>query len=247
MKKLFILMLMTAMLLNVAGCGKAEPEAGDAVIIPVAEDVAQDGEAEDMSDYFLPDIMLPSSDAAELPLAQPDPDNELGMDMSINVNTIDEWLGLEDVAYRDVRMLMDTEPGGIVRGFEVVPYPYLAGESGQEGERLFDLELDQNGNIASVKANYAESEAVINDLFPPDAPIFIMCGDGEYARLTRALLIKLGYDETMLYNLGGYDEYIEGSGENPVEISVNLDGVEYNAFHRISYHYIDFSQLHPVN
>lgn len=59
----------------------------------------------------------------------------LGIDKNINEETLDEYLGREDVVYRDMRMLKD--PGnyeaiggdsyisGFVKGFEVVPYPLL--------------------------------------------------------------------------------------------------------------------------
>ena len=60
---------------------------------------------------------------------------QFGIDKNINEATIDNFLGREDVVYRDMRMLKD--PGnyeaidgdsylsGFVKGFEVVPYPYL--------------------------------------------------------------------------------------------------------------------------
>ena len=52
----------------------------------------------------------------------------------------------------------------------------------------------------------------------------------------------------MIYNVGGYWQYAaEGPGANSIEIKTVVDGVEYNAFHKLHYHYIDFSQLHPVD
>ena len=59
----------------------------------------------------------------------------LGIDKNINEETIDKYLNREDAVYRDMRMLKD--PGnyeaiggdsylsGFVKGFEVIPYPYL--------------------------------------------------------------------------------------------------------------------------
>lgn len=271
MKKLFAIILAIVMILSLTACAGEDVPTIDAAEQPVADDsVVEIPVIDEMSDFpmdTMPEIMIPNADVVELPPAQPDPNNQFGMDMNINVNTIDGWLGLEDVAYRDVRMLID--PGcyeaicgdsvlsGIVEGFEVVPYPYIASLTGlppevaetqYDGEKLFDLEFDESGAITSVKANYAESEAIINDLFPKDKPIFLMCGGGGYASFTKNLLIQLGYDETMIYNVGGYWEYAaEGPGENSIEIKTTVDGVEYNAFHRLNYHYIDFSQLHPVD
>ena len=60
---------------------------------------------------------------------------KLGIDKNINEETIDKYLDRDDSVYRDMRMLKD--PGnyesiggdsylsGFVKGFEVVPYPYL--------------------------------------------------------------------------------------------------------------------------
>ena len=56
------------------------------------------------------------------------------IDKNINEKTIDNYLGRQDVAYRDVRMLEDSATWenkggernltGFVEGFEVVPYAY---------------------------------------------------------------------------------------------------------------------------
>ena len=161
MKKLFAILLAAAMILSLAGCAKEEVPTIDAVEVPVADEPAAAPETDAVPEVpveDVPEIMIPSADAVELPPAQPDPNNQFGVDVNINVSTIDEWLGLEDVAYRDVRMLID--PGcyeaicgdsvlsGIVDGFEVVPYPYLASlfglppevaETQYDGDKLFDL------------------------------------------------------------------------------------------------------------
>ena len=59
----------------------------------------------------------------------------LGIDKNINEQTIDKYLGRSDSVYRDMRMLSD--PGnyeaiggdsmlsGTIKGFEIIPYPYL--------------------------------------------------------------------------------------------------------------------------
>ena len=80
---------------------------------------------------------------------------QFGIDKNINEETIDNYLGRSDSVYRDMRMLKD--PGdyeaiggdsylsGFVKGFEVVPYPYLVNVTGlpeevgdtYDGESLF--------------------------------------------------------------------------------------------------------------
>lgn len=197
-----------------------------------------------------------------IPAAEVDETSMFGVDKNINIETIDQWLGRDDVAYIDVRMLVD--PGdygaiggdpvlsGTVEGFEVVPYPYLANLTGlppevaatqYNGPTLFTLTWDDNGNIASVTPNFEESEMIIKDLFPEDKHIFLMCGGGGYAGFTRALLIELGYDPSKVYNIGGFWGY---DGDNKVHVKVSYgenNMYDYNAFHRLRYHLIDFNQL----
>ena len=99
---------------------------------------------------------------------------ELGIDKNINEGTIDKYLNRSDAVYRDMRMLKD--PGnyeaiggdsylsGFVRGFEVVPLPYLVNVKGlpeevgetYTGETLYRLHSD-----GSYTANYEESEAIL--------------------------------------------------------------------------------------
>ena len=55
------------------------------------------------------------------------------------------------------------------------------------GKTLFYM--DQNGEI---KANYEESMAILEKLFPKDKYIFLMCGGGGYAGMTKNLLVSLG-------------------------------------------------------
>lgn len=202
----------------------------------------------------------------EIPVAEVDETSMFGIDKNININTIDGWLGRDDVSYIDVRMLDDPadfgaiggDPvlSGTLEGFEVVPYPYLANLAGlpeavaatqYDGPTLFTLTWDEDGNIDTVVPNYRESEMIINDLFPKDKPIFLMCGGGGYAGFTKALLIKLGYNPNLLYNIGGFWKY-KGDNVVPIRISYGENNqYEYNAFHRLKYHLIDFDQLTKIN
>ncbi|ADK81223.1 hypothetical protein [Sediminispirochaeta smaragdinae] len=200
-----------------------------------------------------------------LPKATVDETSQFGVDKNININTIDDWVGRDDVAYVDVRMLID--PGdysaiggdpvlsGTIEGFEVVPYPFLANLSGlpeavaatqYNGPTLFTLTWNDTGAIDTVKANFKESEMIIKDLFPEDKAIFLMCGGGGYAGMTRGLLIKLGYDPEKLYNIGGFWTY-KGKNLEHVKVSYGENNkYDYNALHRLNYHLIQFNQLHKV-
>lgn len=177
------------------------------------------------------------------------------VDKNINMSTIDNYLFRSDVVYRDMRMLKDDAEyenidgdsylSGFIKGFEVVPYPYLAPVEVPEevgtpyqGRTLFSLD-NENKYIA----NYEESMDMLEYLFPKDKIIFLMCGGGGYAGNTREMLISLGWDENKLYNIGGYWGY---TGSNDVKVKRTVDGVDKYDFYKVSYHDIDFDVLTPI-
>ena len=178
---------------------------------------------------------------------------ELGIDKNVNESTIDKYLGRSDAVYRDMRMLKD--PGnyeaiggdaylsGFVKGFEVVPLPYLVNVSGlpaevgdtYTGKTLF---TEKGGKYT---ANYEESLSILEALFPKDKIIFLMCGGGGYAGMTKAMLVALGWDGSKIYDAGGYWFY---EGENNVEVKrTRADGTVVYDFYKVAYHDIDFSVL----
>mgnify|MGYP005793850189 FL=1 len=180
---------------------------------------------------------------------------EFGIDKNINEKTIDDYLGRDDSVYRDMRMLKD--PGdyeaiggdsylsGFVKGFEVVPYPYLVNVSGlpeevgdtYTGKTLF---TEKDGEYT---ANYEESMDILEYLFPKDKNIFLMCGGGGYAGMTKILLVALGWDADKIYNVGGYWYY---DGDNNVEVKNTKYGDTTYDFWKVPYHDIDFDSLHEA-
>ena len=179
---------------------------------------------------------------------------ELGIDKNVNESTIDEYLNRSDAVYRDLRMLKD--PGdyeaiggdsylsGFVDGFEVVPFPYIVNVTGlpeavggtYTGPTLFRQHSD-----GSYTANYAESMDIIEGLFPKDKVIFLMCGGGGYSGMMKNMLVKLGWDENKIYDVGGYWFY---EGDNAVQVKRVLDNgeVAYD-FYKVPYHEISFEGL----
>ena len=176
-----------------------------------------------------------------------------GIDKNINETTIDNYLNRSDSVYRDMRMLKD--PGnyeaiggdsylsGFIKGFEVVPYPYIVNVTGlpeevgktYEGKTLFTL---KDGKYI---ANYNESLSILEYLFPKDKNIFLMCGAGGYAGSTKEMLVALGWDENKIYNIGGYWYY---NGNNNVEVKRTTNNKTYYDFYKINYHIInDIVQL----
>ncbi len=181
---------------------------------------------------------------------------EFGIDKNINEETIDNYLNREDSVYRDMRMLKD--PGnyeaiggdaylsGFIKGFEIVPLPYLVNVSGlpeevgdtYTGDTLF---TEKDGKYT---ANYEESMDILEYLFPKDKNIFLMCGGGGYAGMTKNMLVTLGWDENKIYNVGGYWYY---NGKNNVEVKTEKYGDTSYDFWKVPYHDIDFDSLHEVN
>lgn len=184
-----------------------------------------------------------------------------GIDKNINEATIDKYLGRNDTVYRDVRLLEDTATWenkggtrnitGFVEGFEVVPYAYIT-EFPKEyieqkesenvhglytGKTLFRLE---NNNYIP---NYKESMEILEYLFPKDKYIFLMCGAGGYANFTKKMLVSLGWDESKIYNIGGYWNY---SGSHSISTVSKKNGKEIYEFWKVNYHNIDFSSLTEV-
>ena len=177
----------------------------------------------------------------------------LGIDKNINEESIDKYLGRSDSVYRDMRMLED--PGnyeaiggdrylsGFVKGFEVVPYPYLTEVKGLPeavGNSYVGRTLFTQNEDGTYKANYKESLDILEYYFPKDKYIFLMCGGGGYAGMTKKLLVSLGWDENKIYDVGGYWFY---EGKNNVEVKTTQNGETKYDFWKVIYHDIDFDKL----
>ena len=179
---------------------------------------------------------------------------ELGIDKNVNEATIDQYLNRSDAVYRDLRMLED--PGdyeaiggdsylsGFVEGFELVPFPYIVNVKGlpeevgdtYTGKTLFHLHSD-----GSYTENYKESMAMLEALFPKDKVLFLMCGGGGYSGMMKNMLVALGWDESKIYDVGGYWYY---DGKNNVDVKrVNDKGEVVYDFYKVPVHEIDFGKL----
>ena len=168
-----------------------------------------------------------------------------GIDKNINETTIDNYLNRSDSVYRE-EIGGDSYLSGFIKGFEVVPYPYIVNVTGlpeevgktYEGKTLFTL---KDGKYI---ANYNESLSILEYLFPKDKNIFLMCGAGGYAGSTKEMLVALGWDENKIYNIGGYWYY---NGNNNVEVKRTTNNKTYYDFYKINYHNIDFTNLTKVS
>ena len=187
---------------------------------------------------------------------------EYGIDKNINEKTIDEYLNRTDTVYRDVRMLVDTASwenkggdrylSGYIEGFEIIPAPYLASYREEyikqkekenvsglyQGKTLFTYNAD-----GTYTPNYEESMDILKTIFPKDKNIFIICGAGGYAGQIKKMLVKLGWDENKIRDIGGYWYY---EGKNDVQVKENIDGKEFYNFSKVTYYDIDFDSLTEV-
>lgn len=182
---------------------------------------------------------------------------ELGIDKNINESTIDQYLNRDDAVYRDMRMLKDTANyeaiggdsylSGYVEGFEVVPYPYICNPVGlpeEVGSGYVGVALFTQNEDGTYTSNFKESKEIIHKLFPTDKIIFLMCGGGGYAGMTKKLLVYLGYNPDNIYNVGGYWYY---EGEHKVEVKKTKGNETYYDFGLVNYLNIDFGLSNPIN
>ena len=185
-----------------------------------------------------------------------------GIDKNINETTIDNYLNRSDTVYRDVRMLVDSASWenkggdryltGYIKGFEVIPSPYLASYTDAyikqkekenvyglyTGKTLFTLQDDE-----TYTPNYKESMEILEAIFPKDKNIFIICGAGGYAGQVKDMLISLGWNKELVRDIGGYWYY---NGKNSVQVKETIDGKDYYNFSKVPYYNIDFDSLHEV-
>ncbi len=197
--------------------------------------------------------------AKPLPAPEADPASEFGVDANISMRTIDEWLDRDDVAYRDMRMLFDPADYGAmggdpdlsatIEGFKVVPFPLVATlpplpvAGAYTGLTAWKVEWSDDGGVSSAAPNYRESERLLEDLFPKDRAIFLMCGAGGYAGQMKALLAFLGWDAQKLYNVGGFWSY---AGARAVQLIERSGGETLHCMWRADVAPIDFTWMHAL-
>ena len=188
-----------------------------------------------------------------------------GVDKNVNVETIDNYLNLDNVVYRDMRLLVDSQgydgltpsSSGMltatIEGFRISPLPYIANlwegmlpppvlDNPVEVDYtpLFTVVWGENGEVVTVSENYEESMHVLKEIFPQDKLIFLMCGGGGYAWMTKQILVKLGYDETKVYNLGGFWAY---TGNHRVELETYYDGEVEGAYEEKFYSFYNANYM----
>ena len=181
---------------------------------------------------------------------------QLGIDKNINEKNIDKYLNRKDSVYRDMRMLKDEANyekiggdsylSGFISGFEVIPFPYIVNVTGlpkEVGNTYSGKTLYTKKENGKYVANYKESQEILEYYFPKDKYIFLMCGGGGYAGMMKNMLVDLGWDEDMIYNVGGYWFY---KGKNNEVIKTVRSNETVYDFWKVTYHDFNFDLLHEV-
>ena len=86
----------------------------------------------------------------------------------------------------------------------------------------------------------------MRDLFPQDKAIFIMCTSGGRASMTKDLLLFLGWDPALLYNIGGEKDYAGSHKLEIVSYPVRRGDKDIYAVWRADYADINPAFLNPV-
>ena len=214
MKKLLVVLLAALML---TACAAPAPEA-EPTPAPEAEPVV----AELPAPVDTTKMYKPSKDAAETAC-------EAGVYAaacsSINSENLVEYLGREDVLYIDLRDYNDYAKKHL-KNFEVVPY-FAAVMSKEPGTQLY------SGTPDAPVATYEESDVILNQFFPKDKTLFIMCQSGGRVAQLMKLLEAKGYDMSKIYNVGGmgqftgseFREYTTDTAELTIEATYSFEGL----------------------
>ncbi len=128
----------------------------------------------------------------------------------INTKNIDKYMFMENVQYVDLRSPTSIMKEGHVAGFEFIPFlSFIA--SFNEYDSLYRMKATTDsagknipaGQIGGFVAQYEESERIVKSLFSKDKYIFLISQAGSESSYMINLLIQLGYDGNLLYNVGG--------------------------------------------
>ena len=82
-----------------------------------------------------------------------------------------------------------------------------------------------------------------NKVYTTIKNIFIICGAGGYAGQVKHMLVKLGWNEKLVRDIGGFWYY---EGKNTIKVKETIDGKDYYNFSKVPYYNIDFGSLTEI-
>ena len=144
----------------------------------------------------------------------------------VNSLNLDSYMFRDDVQYVDLRNIEMILEEGHISGFEFIPF-YSIIASFNEKETLYQMvstrdsndKLISAGQVGSFEPQYEESERILKSLFSKDKYIFFVSQGGSESSYVINLLIQLGYNGNLLYNVGG----VMNSEGNPSYSSVETN------------------------
>ena len=129
-------------------------------------------------------------------------------DSPLNPKNIDNYLFRDDCVYIDTRSPKQFYEEGAIAGFVNVPfYDYICDfKKGTDALFTFTKVSDDVllGDPGSFIPNYEESIDIINSIFPKDKYILAISTAGVESCYLLNLLEQLGYDASLLYNVGSF-------------------------------------------
>ena len=126
---------------------------------------------------------------------------------TITADNFDKYAERDDVMYVDLRNATDYNKAHL-QNFEMVQFfAHLYGT----GDQLF---IQSNG-ADNYLPRYAESVALLEEMFPKNKTIFFMCQSGGRVVHMMKIMEMNGWDMSKIYNIGGMNQYGESKYKVP--------------------------------
>ena len=152
-----------------------------------------------------------------LPVAQADPDSDFGEDVNVNMATIDDYLGLTDAVYRDMRMTEDPYDyeaiggdsylSGMIEGNLREDHPtHYADPISAEILKWGFPGFDKGKLLINARAESVKTKSTFADSFASRRCVLPAAGFYEWDRKKEKVTFRLG-DKPILYLAGIYRPY----------------------------------------
>jgi rhodanese-related sulfurtransferase len=138
----------------------------------------------------------------------------------ISKENLKDYLGREDIVYIDLRndgstgTSLGEYSGGHLKGFKLVEFfEYIYASGGAKGSQLFYKAGEKSDGTPIFAPRYADSVETLEELFPRNKTIFLMCGGGVRVVDMMQLLDQYGWDMSHIYNVGGWNNMYSNNAE----------------------------------
>jgi rhodanese-related sulfurtransferase len=155
----------------------------------------------------------------------------------ISGSNLKDYLGRKDVVYIDVRddgsagdssTALTEYAAGHLKGFKSVEFFDVIYNGGTKGTQLFYKAGDKDSVTPIFAPRYADSVEMLEELFPKDKTLFLMCAGGGRVVTLMQLLDQYGWDMTQVYNVGGWSMYDDEAAYKDYRVTTNITLAEYD-------------------